>query len=108
VEAKGVEGTLMDTVIGNSYMYDSCVTVVSLEVTEAPGFEETLMDTVFGDLYTYKACPTVVSLEVTDTSTAETFQATAMIPSPREWGAEAAMVDIVNGHASMDEVLLAM
>jgi hypothetical protein len=108
VEAKGVEGTLMDTVIGNSYMYDACVTMVSSEVTKAPGFEGTLMDTVFRDLYTYKACPTVVSLEVADTSTAETFQATAMISSPREWGAEAAMVDIVIGHASMDEVLLAM
>jgi hypothetical protein len=86
VEAKGVEGTLMDTVFGDSYTYDACPTVVSLEVTKAPGFEETLMDTVFRDLYTYKACPTVVSSEVTDTSTAETFQATAVIPSPRGMG----------------------
>jgi hypothetical protein len=48
---------------------------------EAKGVEETLMDTVFGDSYTYEACPTVVSLEVTDTSTAETFKATSMIPT---------------------------
>jgi hypothetical protein len=64
VEAKGVEGTLMDTVFGDLYTYKACPTVVSLEVTEAPGFEETLMDTVFGVSYTYDACPTVVSLEV--------------------------------------------
>jgi hypothetical protein len=73
----------MDTVFGDLYTYKACPTVVSLEVTKAPGFEETLMDTVFGDSYRYEACPTVVSLEVTDTSTAETFQATSMIPSPR-------------------------
>jgi hypothetical protein len=61
-----VEVTLMDTGIENSYTYDGCNTVVSLEVTKAPGFEETPMDTVFGVSYTYDACPTVVSLEVTE------------------------------------------
>jgi hypothetical protein len=53
---------------------------------QAPGFEGTLMDTVIGNSYTYDACVTVVSSEVTDTSTAETFQATSMIPSPRGMG----------------------
>jgi hypothetical protein len=86
VEAKGVEGTLMDIVIGDSYTYYACLIVVLLEVTEAPGFEGTMMDTVIGDSYTYDACLTVVSSEVTDTSTAETFQATLMIPSPRGMG----------------------
>jgi hypothetical protein len=52
VEAKGVEETLMDTVFGDSYTYDECPTVVSLEVTEATGFEETLMDTVIENSYT--------------------------------------------------------
>jgi hypothetical protein len=81
VEAKGVEGAMMDTVIGDSYTYDACVTVVSSEVTKAPGFEGTLMDTGIEYSYTYDGCNTVVSLEVTDTSTAETFQSTSMIPS---------------------------
>jgi hypothetical protein len=86
VEAKGVEGTLMETVFGDLYTYKACPTVVSLEVTKAPGFEGTMMDTVIGDSYTYDACLTVVLSEVTDTSTAETFQATSMIPSPRGMG----------------------
>jgi hypothetical protein len=73
----------MDTVFGVLYTYKACPTVVSLEVTKAPGFEGTLMDTVIGNSYTYDACVTVVSSEVTDTSKAETFQATSMIPSPR-------------------------